>query len=122
MITLPLIATMVIGAWAGYLTAALSLVIYVVFAALAQSGLLGNWLTVQTNPLDLGFWVEAGTALIVFLALMVMLLARFHRLRVRTLAAKQHASAELRRQNEYLAALNETALGVMSRLDLAELL
>jgi PAS domain S-box-containing protein len=36
--------------------------------------------------------------------------------------ARHEAEAELRRQNEYLAALHETTLGLMNHLDLAELL
>jgi len=38
------------------------------------------------------------------------------------ITARHEAEAELRRQNEYLAALHETTLGLMNHLDLAELL
>lgn len=105
LITLPIIAVLVIGARTGYIAAALSLVIYTAFAALAHLGLLGNWLTVQDNPLDLPFWIEAGTALAVFVILLVVLLERFHRLQVRTLAAK----------HETVAKLAETALALRER-------
>jgi NarL family two-component system response regulator LiaR len=95
LIAMPVIATMLLGSWAGYITGFLSLVIYSAFALLAHWGLLGNWLTLQANPLTLSFWSEAGAALAVFLALMVVLLERFHRLQVRTLAARRQAVAEL---------------------------
>ena len=41
---------------------------------------------------------------------------------VRDISERKHAERELRRQNEYLAALHETTLGLMNRLHLSDLL
>lgn len=107
LIALPVIATIVMGARAGYLSAAFSLLIYAVFTLLAHFGVLGNWLTLQVNPLNIAFWIEAGSALAVFLIMMVALLERFTDLQVRTLAAKQQASAKLKQTAEALRAREE---------------
>jgi PAS domain S-box-containing protein len=113
LIAMPVIATMLLGSWAGYITGFLSLVIYSVFALLAHWGLLGNWLTLQANPLTLSFWTEAGAALAVFLALMVVLLERFHSLQVRTLAARRQAVAELEQTTAVLREREERLALVM---------
>ncbi len=102
LVTVPVFATILIGSWAGYATAALSLVIYAVFTALAQAGVLSAWLTVQTNPVTLGFWLEAGAALLVFLMILLVLVERFYSLHVQTLAASRRASVELERLNQAL--------------------
>jgi signal transduction histidine kinase len=122
LVTMPIIATVLLGGRAGYIVAALGLATYAAFAVLAHLGLLGAWVTVQTNPMDLGFWIEAGAALAAFVVLVVVLLERFYRLQMRTMAAERESEEKFRHQNEYLAALHETALGVMSRLDVTELL
>ncbi|MBI4787143.1 MAG: PAS domain S-box protein [Chloroflexi bacterium] len=95
LVLLPVVATMLIGLRAGYLAAGLSLAIYVAFAALAQAGVLANWITVADNPLNLGFWLEAGAALAVFLIVVIALLNSFYRLFIRTLTAQQQASRQL---------------------------
>jgi PAS domain S-box-containing protein len=95
LIAMPIIAVLLVGGSAGYATAALSLLIYGAFALMAHTGLLADWLTVQTNPLTLTFWADAGLALAVFLMVTVALLVRFYRLQVRTLAARHEADATL---------------------------
>jgi signal transduction histidine kinase/putative methionine-R-sulfoxide reductase with GAF domain len=122
LVTMPIIATVLLGGRAGYIIAAVGLATYAAFAGLAHLGLLGTWVTVQANPMDLGFWVEAGIALAAFVVLMVVLLERFYHLQMRTMAAERESQEKFQHQNEYLAALHETALGVMSRLDVTELL
>lgn len=102
LVVMPVLATILIGSWAGYAMAALSLIIYAAFAALAQAGVLSAWLTVQANPVDLGFWLEAGAALLVFLMILLILVERFYRLNVQALSASREASAELERVNQAL--------------------
>ena len=102
LVTMPVLATILIGSWAGYATAALSLIIYAVFAALAQAGVLGAWLTVQTNPVALGFWFEAGAALLTFLTILLILVERFYSLHVQTLAISRQSRAELERLTQTL--------------------
>jgi PAS domain S-box-containing protein len=113
LIALPVIAILVVGARAGYVTAVLSLAIYVAFAALAHLGLLENRLVVEATPLDLSFWVEAGTALTVFVVLLVVLLERFYQLQVRTLAAKHETSAELAQTAQVLKEREERLAAAM---------
>ncbi len=102
LMAIPVLATILIGSWAGYVTAALSLVIYAVFTALAQSGVLSAWMTVPDNPVTFGFWFEAGAALLVFLMTLLFLVERFYHLHVQTLAASCQAGAELERLTQAL--------------------
>ncbi len=85
-----------IGSWAGYATLALSLLVYTVFSTLAHSGVLGGWITLFVNPLTLDYWLEGGTALVVFLVTMVILVDRFYALQARTLDASRRANADLK--------------------------
>jgi hypothetical protein len=59
------------------LTAALSIAIYAVFTLLAHFGVLANWITELTNPLNLSFWLDAGLAFSVFLIIVIVLLGVF---------------------------------------------
>lgn len=102
LLALPVIATVVIGARPGHAAAALSLVLYAVFAALARTGLLGHWMTVRENPVRLGFWIEAGAALALFLIALLVLVERFYRLHMRTLAASRRTAADLERLTRVL--------------------
>jgi PAS domain S-box-containing protein len=97
LITMPVIATMVVGARAGYLTAGLSLAIYIAFTWLAHTGLLAGLAVPPEDPTTLRYWSEAGAALAVFLVLLVALVERFHGLQLRALAARRKAIAELER-------------------------
>lgn len=136
LLALPLVATLLLGARAGYVTAGLSLLIYVGFAALAGTGRLAGLLTTQGDPVALPAWIEAGAALAVFLLALAVLIERFYALLVRTLISQQRASNELAatartlqereerltRQNVTLAALHETAIGVAGARDVGGLL
>ncbi len=97
LLVLPIMATILIGSRAGYITLVLSLLVYAVFALFASLGLLQNWLTELTNPLAPGFWIEAGAALSVFLVSAIVLLERFYSLHLRTLAASRQQSIQLER-------------------------
>ena len=117
LLTLPIIATMVIGMRAGTLAAGLSLAIYVAFAALAQAGWLANWITVPKNPVDLGFWIEAGAALAIFVMLLIALLHSFYRLYIRTLAARQEATRQLEQTAQKLREREERLALVIEGTD-----
>ncbi len=95
LIALPVVATIAIGVRAGYVTAVVSFLIYIIFAGLAQAGILSTWITVQENPVDLSYWFEAGAAVAVFLISLLMLLNSFYRLFIRTLSARQEAGKKL---------------------------
>ncbi len=96
LVVMPIIATIVVGSWAGYATMALGLLIYVTFTMLAHSGMLAGWVTLLTNPLTLDYWIEGGAALVIFLVAMVILVDRFYALQARTLAASRRANTDLK--------------------------
>ncbi len=114
LLTLPVIATLLIGARTGFITAALSLAIYAVFALLAHFGVVANWLTEPTNPLNLSFWLDAGLALSVFLVIVVVLLERFSALQERTLVARQQAIIDLEQTTRMLREREERLETVMA--------
>ncbi|MDX1600978.1 MAG: PP2C family protein-serine/threonine phosphatase [Anaerolineales bacterium] len=99
-LSVPIFATILIGARAGYMTAGLSLLVYSGFAGLAQAGALEQWLQVSENPVSLSFWLEAGLALLAILFGIVILVARFHGLQLRTLIEERRSAAELQLAGE----------------------
>jgi PAS domain S-box-containing protein len=114
LVAVPVFAIVLAGTRAGYIAAALSLAIYAVFALVAHWGLLGNWLAVQANPLDLPFWVEAGAALAVFLILLLLLMERFYRLQLRALTARWQAKMQLQQTAEALREGDKFRLLIMN--------
>ena len=101
-ITLPILATILIGVRSGLIAAALSLTIFTTFTVLAHLGVLENWLIYRDNPLSFGAWAEAWTDVVMLLVSAIVLLERFHRLQVKTMKAERRASAELARSNAEL--------------------
>ncbi len=95
LIALPIIATVVIGSRAGYAAVFLSLCIYIAFSVLASNGLLGGWLVLRENPLAAGIWIEGGSALVVYIAILVILVERFVSLQGRTLADYRKSNIKL---------------------------
>ncbi len=95
LITIPVIATVIIGSRAGYATGLLSLCIYALFSLLASKGILGEWLVLRDNPLTTGIWIEGGAALLVFISILVILVERFVSLQGKTLADYRAANVKL---------------------------
>lgn len=122
LLALPLIALLLRGVRAGTVSSIISLLIYAAFAALAHTGILERWVTLRENPLNLSFWVEAGIALFAFMVLLVIIEERFFSYLIRAITERKQADDEMRQQNEYLAALYDTTLGIISRLNFDELL
>jgi signal transduction histidine kinase len=96
---LPVIALVLLGTWGGGITTLLSGVIYVVFMILAHRGVLDRWMVIWNNPVNLAYWIEAGTALLMILASSMVLLWRFYRLQVKTLITERKTSMELAEAN-----------------------
>jgi len=92
---LPAVAVIFLGPGAGYLCLGMSLGGYAGFAALAQADILGRWMTEAENPLSLGSWIEAGSALAVTVICLAVLLDSFSGRHVLTLAASSKVSTEL---------------------------
>ncbi len=85
-VTLPVIATILVGIYAGLLMAAACLGTYAVFAVLAEQGRLAGSLIYATNPTSLSIWAFEGVYTIVVLGIMLALLIAFHRLQLKILA------------------------------------
>jgi signal transduction histidine kinase len=136
LLVMPVVAALLLGARAGYISAAVSLLIYGVFTYLAGNGQLAVMLTETVNPTSLADWLEAGLAFAVFLIVLAVLVERFAALLVTALRSQQRTSSELAytaralrereevlvRQKDTLAALHETAVGVASVRESQDLL
>jgi len=99
LVFIPAIATILIGIPAGYVCLGISLALFGGFAFLAHVGLLSQWLTVLDNPTSLGFWIEAGIALALFLVTLNTLLDLFTAKHMRTLATSHRVARELEKAN-----------------------
>ncbi len=133
LVFIPAVATILIGIPAGYVCLGVSLALYGGFAFLAQVGLLSQWLTVFDNPVGLGFWIEAGIALAVFLLTLTTLLDLFTAKHMRTLAMSTRVRRELERayaalerrmqdRAREIGLLNSVAAVVSGLSDLREIL
>jgi signal transduction histidine kinase len=133
LVFLPAAATILIGAGAGYVCLGVSLAVYAGFALLARLGILTLWLTQAENPLSLGFWIEAGVALAVFLVTLTTLLERFTAKHIQTLSTSTRVTRELekayssleqrmRDRTREMALLNSVAAVVSGLVDLPEIL
>lgn len=136
LLVMPIVASLLLGGRAGYVSAAVSLAVYGAFTFLAGRGALDSLLTQQTNPTGLADWLEAGFAFAVFLLVLAVLVQQFSDLLVRALASQQRTSSELAstartlrereevlvRQKDTLAALHDTAVGVAGARDVQGLL
>jgi hypothetical protein len=133
LVFLPAVATILIGAGAGYACLGVSMAVYAGFALLARLGILSLWLTQAENPLSLGFWIEAGVALAVFLVTLTTLLERFTAKHIQTLSTstrvtreleKAYSSLEQRMQDRTreMALLNSVAAVVSGLVDLPQIL
>lgn len=136
LLVMPIVASLLLGGRAGYVSAAVSLVVYAAFTYLAGAGALETLLAQQTNPTGLADWLEAGFAFAVFLLVLAVLVQQFSDLLVRALASQQKTSSELAstartlkdreeilvRQKDTLAALHDTAVGVAGARDVQGLL
>lgn len=105
---LPVVASILINVRAGTITTVLSLAIYALFTYLVHVGRLQQWVLVPGGLQDAAFWIEAGTALAMFLVVVVVLLARFYRLQINTLAAERQATAQLAAANAQLEDYSRT--------------
>jgi len=112
LIVMPVIAAVILGARAGYATGALSLAVYASFSALAHLGILGQWITLHENPLNTGYWIEGGSALVVFLSTIVILVERYGNLQRRTLDNYKEANRNLTAATDALR-LSEQRLRVI---------
>jgi PAS domain-containing protein len=95
LIGMPVIAIIIMGTRAGYIMGGVSIATYIAFTILVKLGVLENWIILQTNPLTMGFWIEGGTAMVVFLATLVIVVERFGDLQKRAFENARQANITL---------------------------
>ncbi len=133
LVFIPAVATILLTSRSGLVCMGISIAVYGVFAALASLGALSPWVTEKGNPLDLGFWLEAGAALLVFLVTLTALLTRLVRRHIQTLALSSRMTEELERayrtleqqvrdRTRELGLLNSVAALASGQVDLGEVL
>ncbi len=105
---LPVIAAILINIRAGMMATALSLFIYTLFTYFVHIGLLSRWIILQSNFEYTAYWIEAGTALAMFLLVTIVLLVRFYYLQINTLAAEREATRQLAVANAQLEEYSHT--------------
>jgi PAS domain-containing protein len=102
LVALPVIAAIIIGSRAGVFTAAFSAAIYGSFMVMAWRGVLGAWIVRKLDPMAMELWSEGGTALLVFLATLVLLVDRFARFHIRTITERGYAEGALKEAYEII--------------------
>ncbi len=102
LVVLPIIAAVILGARAAYIIAGSGIALYGVFMGLAHFRVLEGWLAAPPDSLALGFWIEGGTALLVFIPVMVVLVERYVRIHSQALDDVSRAKSQLERLTEDL--------------------
>lgn len=95
LIALPLLALVLVGTRAGWLTAGLSLSIYAAVAYFVQSGSLAHWSADQTIRHNTSYWLLQGLRLGGQLALLTALFTQLLALQRRTMVAERRALRDL---------------------------
>jgi signal transduction histidine kinase len=108
LLVMPIVALILLGARAGALMSILSALILTVLAVLADRGLLEGWLILLQNPMRFTDWaIEGGTSLIL-MAIVMVLLALFHRFQLQVINNEYRARAELVSAQALLEQQNQT--------------
>ena len=108
LIALPVLAIILVGVRSGLVMVVINLVTFVAFAALADMGLLKDWLIYLDNPLTWESWLLEGTGMGMALALVLVLLVYFYRFQVKTLEAEHQTAMELAQAHNLLEQYNQT--------------
>lgn len=95
LMSLPLLATVLVGTDTAIYASVLSLVTFTIFAYLVDRGLLADWLIYPFNPRDLETWVYSGLTLGAILLTVVIVIARFTSSYLQALRESQQSAAKL---------------------------
>lgn len=106
LVILPVMAATLVGMRTGMFTAILSMATYSLFAFLAVTGVLQNWLILHDNPVQPDHWIYDGLVLISLVIIVVVLLNNFIRLLLKTLHSEHHALGALREAHAQLEQYN----------------
>jgi len=94
---MPIMAFILVGNRAGWITTVLSVLIYGAFSLLANSGILDTWMMPLTDRTGTVFWITGGVTLAMILVVTVVLVIRMNRFLLNSLKAERQSSAELER-------------------------
>ncbi len=119
-VTLPVIAMILIGIYAGLLMAGACLGTYAVFAVLAEQGRLAGSLIYAANPTSLSVWAFEGVYTVTVLGIMLALLIAFHRLQLKILAEQAQMNQILEARVYARTAELEVMTGVAERANQAK--
>jgi PAS domain S-box-containing protein len=108
LLVLPILAVILVDLRSAILMAVLSLLTMVVFAWLAQAGILAAWMTGMDALFALRLWVSVETFVAVPMVLALVLLSLFHRLQLKTLADAHRTASELSQAQALLQEQNQT--------------
>ncbi len=95
LIVMPIIAFILIGIRAGWISTLVSGAIYGSFTWFAASGTLARWLNPAYDRLDIVMWSTTGLTMLMLLAIVVALFISMYRFLLQALMAERAASAEL---------------------------
>jgi len=95
LVALPVVAFVLVGTRAGWITTGLSILIYSAFSLLAYSGILETWMMPVADRTALALWVTGGATLMMLLVLIVVLLIRMNRFLINSLKAERRSTADL---------------------------
>jgi hypothetical protein len=95
LVVMPIIAFILVGTRAGWITTILSALVYAVFCILLYAGALHGSLVAMPDPLDISNWINSGITFIMLLVLVIVLLARMHLFLLNTLRSERKLSHEL---------------------------
>jgi len=95
LVVMPILAFILAGTLAGWITTIVSALIYAAFCFLIFMGALNSLLIMLPDPLDLSNWITSGLTFFMLLVLVIVLLARLHQFLFNTLKAERKLSHEL---------------------------
>lgn len=91
LLVIPLLATILRGARAGWVSALASSLMLAVFTLLAAQGRLQRWQVIQENSVEFWQWLAQGLLLLGSLSALMILLTKFLNLQLRTMLAEREA-------------------------------
>ncbi len=107
-VVIPVLAIILVGVRSGLIMAAVNVITFVAFAAMADAGMLAGGLIYHDNPLTWETWLFEGSGTSIALVLILILLIRFHRFQVKTLEAEHQAALELTQARDLLEQYSQT--------------
>jgi len=95
LLVMPILAVILIGRSTGWITTALSILIYGIICVITNTGLLANWQDNEIIVYDIESWITRGITFLMLLILVIALLMRMHRFLLNTLKAERRLTTEL---------------------------